>query len=192
MSIPGSKVFLKGEAQEPNCAIIHQSPLRVHHYGFCEAPSVLPPLPKLQAIFSPSAPQVENNMLDRMTCESEGAQDLHAPKGCESDQEPIMRRETRSVNHTKNLKIPTLVELSDSDDGKHSKTLLITNHPYGLAFSPHAFLGQVQRRRPLTKLNTDRPAAAQGRRLAKYKETSPTSYTRCNYEPPAGWDEGYM
>jgi hypothetical protein len=54
-------------------------------------------------------------MLDKMACETEAAQDLHSPKGQEQAQDPIMRRATRSVNCSKNLKILTPAELSDSD-----------------------------------------------------------------------------
>ena len=60
----------------------------------CSAPDTSSPRLPLQAIFSPSALQVEYNMLDKMARATEGAQDLHAPKGREPDQEPIMRRES--------------------------------------------------------------------------------------------------
>ncbi len=82
----------------------------------CSAPDISSPRPQLQAIFSPSAPQVEYNVLDKMTCETEVAQDLHAPKGREPDQDPIIRRETRSTTRFKNFKIPPPAVPSDSDE----------------------------------------------------------------------------
>jgi hypothetical protein len=79
---------------------------------------------------------------------TEGAQDLHAPKGRKPDQAPFTRRETRSVTRSKNLKIPTQIELSESDeDNKHPKTLHkvhITTRPYGLAY--HGMLSLVRSR----------------------------------------------
>ncbi len=103
-----------------------------------------------------------------MACQTEGAQDLHDPKGRELDQEPIMRRETRSVARSKNLKIPTPAELTDSDEEDvNSKSIVIINKPFGSALSPHAFLGKLQRRLLLTKINTNvRPDKAS--RLAQY------------------------
>jgi hypothetical protein len=46
----------------------------------CSAPKTSSARLLLQAIFLPSAPQVEYNMLDNMARETEGAQDLHAPR----------------------------------------------------------------------------------------------------------------
>jgi hypothetical protein len=115
-------------------------------------------------------------MLDKMACETEGAQDFHSPKGREQDQDPIMRRATRSINCSKNLKILTPAELSDSDkENVNFNSMFIINRPCGSALSPHAFLGKVQvtvqRRLPLTTINADvRPD--QTRRLAQYKPTT--------------------
>jgi hypothetical protein len=81
----------------------------------CSAPEISSPRPQLQAIFSPSAPQVEYNVLDKTACETGGAHGLHAPKGQASDQDPIMRRETRSTTRFKNLKIQSPAVPSDSE-----------------------------------------------------------------------------
>ena len=196
-SIPGSIVFTENEIKESRRESIHRKPLPVA-FATCSPPKMTsPPKMELQAIFSPSAPQVEYNMLAMIACETEGAQDLPAPKGREHDQEPIMRRETRSTtDRSKNLKIPTPVELSDSDPDSdvvnvNAKTMLIINHPYGSSLSPHAFLGKVERRHPLAKLNKD-AKPAQDRRLAKNKETSPASRPQHNYALPAGWHEDDM
>jgi hypothetical protein len=193
-SIPGSMAFAENGIKESRREIIYRSPLPVA-YAACSPPKMTsPPILELQAIFSPSAPQAEYNVLDKIACETEGAQDLHAPKGREHDQEPIMRRETRSTTRSKNPKIPTPVELSDSDpncdeENVNAKNMLIINRPYGSSLSPHALLGKIRGRSPLTTLNNDRPAT-QGRRLAKAKETCPASHPQPNYALPAGWHEG--
>ncbi len=127
------------EVKEPKRAIVQRSPPPVA-YEICSAPST-PPNSNPQAIFSPSVPQVEYIMLDKMTCETEGAKNLHAPKGREQEQEPIMRRETRSITSSKNLKILTPIKLSESDEEYFcSKTLRIITRPYGSVLSPHAHL----------------------------------------------------
>jgi hypothetical protein len=82
----------------------------------CSARDISSPRLPLPAIFSTSALQVEYNVLDKMACETEGAQDLHAPKEREPDQEPIMRRETRSVTRFKNFIIPPPSVPPDSDE----------------------------------------------------------------------------
>ena len=62
----------------------------------CSAPETSSARMVLQAVFSPSAPQVEYNQSDYMAYENEEAQDLHAPKGHEPDQDSIMRHETQA------------------------------------------------------------------------------------------------
>jgi hypothetical protein len=82
-------------------------------------------------------------VLDKMACETEGAQDLHAPnlsEGRVPEQDPIMRRETRRVTRSKNLKIPTPGELTGSDEESitgNSESMLLINRPCGL---PHRML----------------------------------------------------
>ena len=71
------------EANEPKRAIVQRSSPPVA-YAKCSAPST-PPNSKIRAIFSTSAPQVEYNMPDKMACETEGAQDHHAPEGRERE-----------------------------------------------------------------------------------------------------------
>jgi hypothetical protein len=158
--------IMRGLADEPPAAT-----------STCSAPETSSARLLLQAIFSPSAPQVENNLSDYMACEIEGAQDLHAPKGCEPDQDsimrrktqdqdlhapkgrepdqdPIERRETRSVTRIKNLNIPPAAVPSDSDEENidyRPKRIIVT--PFGSSLSPKAFLEQVQRRSPLTSVN---------------------------------------
>jgi hypothetical protein len=99
-------------------------------------------------------------------------QHLHAPKGREQDQEPIMRRETRIVTRSKNSESTS----KSGEENVNSKTMLIINRPYGSSLSPHAFLGKVQRRLPLTKINND-AIPNQERRLAKYRETCSVSHS---------------
>ncbi len=85
-----------------------------------------------------------------MARETEGAQDLHAPKGREPDQDPIMRRETRSVTRFKNFNIPPPSVPPDSDEenmDSHAKCIIL--RPYASSLSPKAFLQQAQRRLPL-------------------------------------------
>jgi hypothetical protein len=82
------------------------------------------------------------------------AQDLHAPKGREADQDPIERRVTRSITRIENLNIPTSAVPSDSDEenvAPRPKRIFVT--PFGSSLSPKAFLEQVQRRSPLTSVN---------------------------------------
>ena len=84
----------------PSRAIVLVQQRKPVAYAKCSAPAT-PPNSNIPAIFSPSAPQVEYNMLDNMTCKTEGAQDLHAPKGREPDQEPNTRCETRGITRSK-------------------------------------------------------------------------------------------
>jgi hypothetical protein len=145
----------------------------------CSAPDTSSPRLPLQAIFSPSAPQVEYNMLDKMARATEGAQDLHAPKGREQDQEQIMRRETRSVIRIKNFKIPPPAVPSDIDEeniDSHPKRIIAL--PFGSSLSPKAFLEQVQRRLPLTSVNAH-VGSAQDRQLDHLKEDT----TRFTFPP---------
>jgi hypothetical protein len=64
-------------------------------------------------------------MLYKMACETVGAQDLHAPKGQELDQDAIMRRETRSTTCPKNLTILTSAERMDSDEENVNSTYML-------------------------------------------------------------------
>jgi hypothetical protein len=91
-------------------------------------------------------------------------------RGREPDQEPIERRETRSVTRFKNLNIPPPAVPSDSDEenfDSRPKNIIIT--PFGSSFSPKAFLEQVQRRSPLTLVN-NYVAPAQARHLDHLKD----------------------
>jgi hypothetical protein len=79
-----------------------------------------------------------------MAFETEGAQDVDAPKGRVPDQEAMMRCETRSTTRSKNLTIPSPAELTDSDEENiNSYAMLIINRPHGSALSPYAFLGNL-------------------------------------------------
>jgi hypothetical protein len=133
-------------------------------------------------------------VLDKIACETEGAQDLHAPKGREPGHEPIMRRETRSVTRFKNLKIPPPAVPSDSDEetiNSHAKRIIA--RPYGSALSPTAFLGQVQRRLPLTAVNAY-VGSAQVRQLEQLKEdaTRFATHSRFHSACSADSDDGDM
>jgi hypothetical protein len=68
------------EVNELKRVIVQRSPPPVAYtiWSADSAPS-MPPNSNIQAILSPSAPQVEYNMLDKMTCETKEAQDLHVP-----------------------------------------------------------------------------------------------------------------
>ncbi len=123
-------------------------------------------------------------MLDKMACETEGAQNLHTPKGREPDQDPIMRRETRSVTRFKNFIIPPPSVPPDSDEeniDSHAKRIIV--RPYGTALSPKAFLEQVQRRLPLTSVNAY-VGSAQVRQLDHLKKdtTRYASHSRLHSE----------
>ncbi len=160
----------------------------------CSAPDTSSPRLLLQALFSPSAPQVEYNMLDKMARATEGAQDLHAPKGREPDQDPIMRRETRSVTRIKNFNIPPPAVPSDSDEesiDSHPKRIIAT--PFGSSLSPKAFLEQVQRRLPLTSVNAYF-GSAQVRQLDHLKEdtTRYASHSRLHHARSADSEDGDM
>ncbi len=160
----------------------------------CSAPDTSYLRLPLQAIFSPSAPQVENNMLDNMACETEGAQDLHAPKGREPDQDPIERRERRSVIRIKNLKIPPPAMPSDSDEENvdHRPKRIIVK-PFGPSLSPKAFLEQVQRRSPLTSVN-NYVGLAQARPLDHLKDDTSryASHYRLHSARSADSEDGEM
>jgi hypothetical protein len=119
------------------CAMVSRSllpvalaigPLRTPHPGS-------PPKSKLQAIFSPSAPQVEYNVLDKMAFETERAQDLHAPKGRAQDQDLIMRRETRNTTRSKNL-----AELTDRDEDNINPPTLCSSSTDDTALFCHRML----------------------------------------------------
>ncbi len=156
-------------------------------------------------------------MSDYMACETEGAQDLHAlkgrepdqdsimrretqaqdlhaPKGRESDQDPIERRETRSVTRTKNLKIPPAAVPSDSDEENvdyRPKSIIVT--PFGSSLSPKAFLEQVRRRSLLTPVN-NYVGPVQARHLDHLKDDTvryaPDS--RLHSARAADWEDGDM
>jgi len=122
------------------------------------------------------------------------AQDLHAPKGRGEDQDPIERRETRSVTRTKNLNIPTAAELSDSDEENlepRPKSIIVT--PFGSSLSPKAFLEQVQRRSPLTPVN-NYVGPVQARHLDHLKDDTVryASHSRLHSARPADWEDGDM
>jgi hypothetical protein len=129
-----------------------------------------------------------------MACETEGAQDLHAPKGREPDQDPIERRETRSVTRRKNLNIPSSVLPSDSDEENvdhRPKRIIVT--PFGSSLSPKALLEQVQRRSPLTPVN-NYVGPVQARHLDHLKDDTVryASHSRLNSARAAEWEDGEM
>jgi hypothetical protein len=175
--------IMRGLADEPPAAT-----------STCSAPETSSARLLLQAIFSPSAPQVENNLSDYMACEIEGAQDLHAPKGCEPDQDPIERRETRSVTRIKNLNIPPAAVPSDSDEENidyRPKRIIVT--PFGSSLSPKAFLEQVQRRSPLTSVN-NYVGPVQARQLDHLKDDTSryASHYRLHSARSADSEDGEM
>ncbi len=129
-----------------------------------------------------------------MACETEGAQDFHAPKGREPEQDPIMRRETRSVTRFKNFKIPPLSVLPDSDEeniDSHPKRIIV--QPFGSSLSPKAFLELVQRRLPLTPVNAY-VGSAQASQLDHLKEdtTRYASHSRLHSARSADSEDGNM
>ena len=160
----------------------------------CSAPETSSARMVLQAVFSPSAPQVEYNQSDYMAYENEEAQDLHAPKGREADQDPIERRVTRSITRVENLNIPTAAVPSDSEEENFDprpKRIIVT--PFGSSLSPKAFLEQVQRRSPLTSVN-NYVGLAQARPLDHLKDDTVryASHSRLHSARPADWEDGDM
>jgi hypothetical protein len=183
----------------------------------CFAPETSSARLLLQAVFSPSAPQVEYNLSDYMACKTEGAQDLHAPKGREPDQDsimmhdtqaqdlhapkgrepsqgPIERRVTRSVTRIENLNIPPAAVPSDSDEENveyRPKSIIVT--PFGSSLSPKAFLEQAQRRSPMTPVS-NYVSAVQARHLDHLKDDTVryASHSRLHSARPADWEDGEM